>query len=188
MKTMTTMNDLRRWIYETSPRERMLTEAGRMNLPEEVRKMNFMDVLDYVAKWKAQKWNDHLVAKGIEIFTCPDCGFTVKKEGHQCFKARSNQCRYEAGLPFRQTIQVVGQGSRVITKKKRQVDTDLALETYEKLRDNVRTQRVEDKNDKNNEKKDESKSRKDNKGKDDNSDVEMEDDTHHVLWCTKQKY
>lgn len=76
----------------------MLTEAGKIPISAEIRTMNFMNVLNYVVKWKAQEWNDHLVAKGIEIFTCPDSGFTVKKEGHQCFKARSNQVRYRASV------------------------------------------------------------------------------------------
>lgn len=134
LEKMRNVSDLSQYVFERTYKQKVLASAGQAPIPDEVKLMTYPEVVNWLVQWKKQQWANHLMQRGVELFRCPECDEFVKKEGHRCIKAVGTQLRYNRGVPTRATTIVKAQGNKVTTKKKREVDFDLAAQRYEEVR------------------------------------------------------
>ena len=139
------INDLRRYMYENSARERVWTKAGTEAIPSEVLKMNVMDILRWLRVWKDQVWENKISRDDYGLKKCPECGMVDRRiDDHKCFVVKSRHVEYKGGIPLRKQTQVSTRGDKIITVTKRQTDLQQALTNYKKSRDNVAVGSEED--------------------------------------------
>jgi hypothetical protein len=132
------VNDLRRYLYENSARERVWTRAGTEAIPGEVLDRNIVDVLRWVKAWKDNVWDNKVQKDEYGLQKCPDCGMCDKKgEPHHCFILKSKQVQYKGGIPLRKQVQVATRGDKVYTVTKKQMDLQQALVNYNRTKDNL---------------------------------------------------
>lgn len=80
--------------------------------------------------WKADVWIAHMAKRGIKLVRCEKCGLAVRPDDHVCLVAPGKKLTYRKGVPYRQVHTTAVQGSRVVTRMKREVDMERALRNY----------------------------------------------------------
>jgi hypothetical protein len=137
-KYLKTINDVRRYIFENSQREKTWTEAGRADFPEELLKCKtYPEICQWIRQWRDKIWQQNLETRGIEIHKCKDCGLHVNKNDHKCFVTKSKQVLYRGGIPYNKATQVTAQGGKIVSRTKKQMDLATAIKNYAKVRDSV---------------------------------------------------
>ena len=130
--SMWCINDLRRYLYENTAREKVWQRAGTAMIPPEVMRMNYGDVVAWVREWKERVWNEKMSKEGFGLTRCPDCNLMVRPQDHKCFVVKSRKLEYKGGLPLRKQTQIATKGGKIITISRKQLDLDKALENYNK--------------------------------------------------------
>jgi hypothetical protein len=127
-----TLNDLRNYLWKISPRERIFYQEGDIPIPALLKTKTITAVTRWIKEWREQVWAKHMKSRGVDLYRCQNCNLTVKK-GHECLKTTTGKIKYEKGLPMRTTIQVSAQNGRLATKKRKEVDIDLATKNYQDI-------------------------------------------------------
>ena len=74
------LNDLRRYLYENSARERVWTKAGTVAIPKDLLEMNVTDILKWLKVWKEDVWENTINREDFGLKKCAKCGMVDKKD------------------------------------------------------------------------------------------------------------
>jgi hypothetical protein len=136
-RKITTVNELRRYIYDHSVRERIFLEAGNVPVPADLLDRPYPEVVQWARDWREKVFQNSLSTRNVELEKCHDCGLLVRKGDHKCFVVKSRQVTYKGGLPYNKATQVVAKGDRIVTRTRKALDVNEALSMYDRIRDKI---------------------------------------------------
>ena len=120
-----TINDLKRFMAENSPRERHWTIKGNIPIPQNWKSLTPIQINAELRKWKDDMWCEHMKTRGVHIGICNKCQLRVPLDNHKCVFSEASNVTFEKGVPMREGVQVVASGNKVQTKKVKQPDLKL---------------------------------------------------------------
>ena len=134
-----TINGLRRYLQDTSGREKIWAEQGVVDVPPEWYGLLPSELARKVAQWRDEIWIRHMKTKGVELIRCDKCRMVVRKEGHECIKSEGKKEIYIGGVPYKEVMEVGISGTKILHRVTKKPDLAKMEENMKKTKESWTT-------------------------------------------------